>query len=63
LLAAILSVAALTAVGCSNTSTTGGTGTPTTPVTVAAAGTYTFTITGIATGGQVHSARVTVTVP
>ncbi len=66
LLAVVLSMAGLTAVGCSNTSTTGGnTGgngnTPTT--TVATAGTYTFTITGVATGGLVHSAQVTVTVP
>ena len=65
LLAVLLSVAAFGAVGCSNTSNTGGTSTnPTTPtVTVAAAGTYTFTITGVATGGLVHSAQVTVTVP
>ena len=65
LLAVLLSVAAFGVVGCSNTSNTGGTPTnPTTPtVTVAAAGTYTFTITGVATGGLVHSAQVTVTVP
>ncbi len=62
LLGAVLSIAAFTVSGCSNTSTTGGT--PTTPaVTVAAAGTYTFTITGIASGGLVHSAQVTVKVP
>jgi subtilase family serine protease len=67
LLAAVLSVAALTAVGCSNTSTTGGGGGggggTTTPTP---AGTYTFTITAIGTttsGSLVHSAQVTVTVP
>jgi subtilase family serine protease len=65
LLVVLLSVAALSAVGCSNTSTIGNTtgGGTTTPVTVAAAGTYTFTITGVATGGLVHSTQVTVMVP
>jgi subtilase family serine protease len=66
LLAVMLSVAALTAIGCSNTSTTtggsGGGGGPTpTP-----AGTYTFTITAVSTastGNLVHSASVVVTVP
>ena len=68
LLAAVLSVAALTVAGCSNTSTTGGNtggggGTPAPTVTLATAGTYTFTITGVATSGLVHSAQVTVSVP
>jgi subtilase family serine protease len=67
LLAVMLSVAAFTAIGCSNSSTTGGTtgggsgGTTPTP-----AGTYTFTITAMAnasTGNLVHSASVVVTVP
>jgi hypothetical protein len=67
LLAVMLSVAAFTAIGCSNSSTTGGTGgggsggaTPT------PAGTYTFTISAMAnanTGNLVHSASVVVTVP
>jgi subtilase family serine protease len=65
LLAVMLSVAALTAVGCSNTSTTGGGGggggtggTPTAP------GTYTFTVTALSTTGSLsHSAMVTITVP
>ena len=70
LLAVMLSVAALTAVGCSNTSTTGGSGgggggsgTTTTPTP---AGTYTFTVTALATAGTAnlsHSAVVTLTVP
>ena len=65
LLAAVLSVAALAVSGCSNSSTTGNTGggTTTPTVTLANAGTYTFTITGIASGGLVHSTQVTVTVP
>jgi len=65
LLAVVLSVAALTAVGCSNTSTTGGGTTPTNPNTPTAAGTYTFTITAIdaSSGKLVHSAQAVVTVP
>jgi hypothetical protein len=65
LLAVVLSVAALTAVGCSNSSTTGGSGGTTPPagtVTNASPGTYTFTITAIS-GSLVHSTQVTVTVP
>lgn len=64
LLAVVLSVAALTAVGCSNTSTTGNTNptNPTNPTTPAAAGTYTFTLTAVS-GSLVHSTQVTVTVP
>jgi subtilase family serine protease len=67
LLAVMLSVAAFGAIGCSNSSTTGGTtssgtgGTTPTP-----AGTYTFTITATANatmGNLVHSASVVVTVP
>jgi hypothetical protein len=67
LLAVMLSVAALTAVGCSNTSTTGGGGGGgTTPTTPTPAGTYTFTVTALSTAGTAnlsHSAVVTVTVP
>jgi subtilase family serine protease len=68
LLAVVLSVAAFGAIGCSNSSTTGGTGSGsggTTP-TPTPAGTYTFTITATAnatTGNLVHSASVVVTVP
>jgi subtilase family serine protease len=65
LLAVLVSVAALTAVGCGgNTSTTGGGGGGggTTPVTDATPGTYTFTITAVS-GTLVHSTQVTVTVP
>jgi subtilase family serine protease len=65
LLAVMLSVAAFTAIGCSNSSTTGGGGGGggggTTPTP---AGTYTYTITAVsATGNLVHSASVVVTVP
>jgi hypothetical protein len=66
LLVAVLSVAALTAVGCgSNTSTTGGGGGgggSDTTVVDATSGTYTFTITGVS-GSLVHSAQIVVTVP
>jgi subtilase family serine protease len=65
LLALMISVAVLTAVGCGgNTSNSGGTGgSGTTPTTTnAAAGTYTFTITAVS-GSLVHSTQVTVTVP
>jgi hypothetical protein len=65
LLAVLISVAALTAVGCgaSNTSNTGGSGSGNgTGSTNAQAGTYTFTITAVS-GTLVHSAQVTVTVP
>jgi subtilase family serine protease len=65
LLAVLISVAALTAVGCGgNTSTTGGSGSGgTTPTTTnAARGTYTFTITAVS-GSLVHSSQVIVTVP
>jgi subtilase family serine protease len=61
LLAVMLSVGAITIVGCSNTSTTGNTG-PTNPgTTPTAAGTYTFTVTAIS-GSLVHSSQVTVNV-
>src|SRR5882757_9838705 len=64
LLAVVLSLAALTAVGCGgNTSTTGGsTGGGTNGTTNAQSGTYTFTITAVS-GTLVHSAQVTVKVP
>jgi hypothetical protein len=66
LLALLISVAALTAVGCgaSNTSNTGGSGGggSGTGTTNAQSGTYTFTITAVS-GSLVHSARVTVKVP
>ena len=66
LLALLISVAALTAVGCGGTSTStsgGGSGTGGgTGSTNAQAGTYTFTITAVS-GSLVHSAQVTVTVP
>jgi len=64
LLVLLLSFAAMTAVGCSNTSTStansgGGTGTINTPTPP---GTYTFTITAVS-GSLVHSTQVAVTVP
>ena len=65
LLAVLISVTALSAVGCgaSNTSNTGGSGSGNgTGSTNAQAGTYTFTITAVS-GTIVHSAEVTVTVP
>jgi subtilase family serine protease len=66
LLAAILSVAAITVVGCSNTSTTGNNNTnPTGTTTPAAAGTYTFTVTAVSNSSGsnlVHSATVTLNV-
>jgi hypothetical protein len=64
LLAVVLSLAALTAVGCGgNTSTSGGSGGGTgTGTTNAKSGTYTFTITAVS-GTLVHSTQVTVTVP
>jgi hypothetical protein len=60
----VLSLVALTAVGCGgNTSTTGGTSSSGTGTTTnAKSGTYTFTITAVS-GTLVHSAQVTVTVP
>lgn len=67
LLAVMLSVGALTVVGCSNTSTTGNsnpTNPTTTPTSPTAAGApYLFTITASSTTGLVHSATVAVTVP
>jgi Pro-kumamolisin, activation domain/Bacterial Ig-like domain (group 3) len=67
LLAVLISVAALTAVGCGSSSSnsggsggSGGGGGSTT--TNASSGTYTFTITAVS-GTQVHSTQVTVTVP
>jgi hypothetical protein len=68
LLAVLISMAALTAVGCggSNTSTTGGGGTggggSGGGSTNATPGTYTFTITAVA-GNLTHSTQVTVNVP
>jgi subtilase family serine protease len=69
LLVAVISVAALTAVGCGgNTSTSGGSGGGGTgggggsTTTNASPGTYTFTVTAIS-GSLVHSTQVTVTVP
>jgi hypothetical protein len=65
LLAVLISVAALTAVGCggTNTSTSGGGGGGSgTGSTNAQPGTYTFTITAVS-GAVVHSAQVTVNVP
>jgi subtilase family serine protease len=67
LLAVMLSVAAFTAIGCSNnSSTTGGTGGGGGGTTPTPAGTYTFTITAAAnatSGNLVHSASVVLTVP
>jgi Pro-kumamolisin, activation domain/Bacterial Ig-like domain (group 3) len=69
LLAVLISLAAITAVGCgaSNTSNTGGSGGGGgggggTTTTNASPGTYTFTITAIS-GTLIHSTQVTVTVP
>jgi subtilase family serine protease len=67
LLAVLISIAALTAVGCggntSNSGGTGGGGGGTTPTTTnAQPGTYTFTITAVS-GNLVHSTQVTVNVP
>jgi subtilase family serine protease len=64
LLAVVLSLATLTAIGCGgNTSTTGGTpSTGTGTTTNAQSGTYSFTITAVS-GTLVHSAQVTVKVP
>ncbi|MGD0444725.1 MAG: protease pro-enzyme activation domain-containing protein [Edaphobacter sp.] len=66
LLAVLISLGAITAVGCgaSNTSTTGGGGGGGGGTTTAdaTAGTYTFTITAVS-GSLVHSTQVTVTVP
>jgi subtilase family serine protease len=66
LLVVVLSLAALTALGCGgNTSTTGGggsTGGGAGGTTNAKSGTYSFTITAIS-GTLVHSAQVTVRVP
>jgi subtilase family serine protease len=65
LLAAVITISALTAVGCgSNTSTTGGSSGGTTPTgtTNASPGIYTFTVTAIS-GTSVHSAQISYTVP
>ncbi|MBB5343008.1 protease pro-enzyme activation domain-containing protein [Tunturibacter empetritectus] len=65
LLAAVITISALTAVGCgSNTSTTGGGGgtTPPAGTTNASKGTYTFTVTAIS-GTLVHSAQIAYVVP
>jgi hypothetical protein len=67
LLAMLISIAALTVVGCGgNTSNTGGSGGSGTGggtgTTNAKPGTYTFTITAVS-GSLVHSAQVTVNVP
>jgi hypothetical protein len=65
LLAALISIAALTVVGCGGTSTStsgGGGGGGGTGATNAQPGTYTFTIAAVS-GSLVHSAQVTVNVP
>jgi hypothetical protein len=66
LLAAVISISALTAVGCgSSTSNTGGSGGGTTPppgTTNASQGIYTFTVTAIS-GTLVHSAQISYNVP
>lgn len=69
LLAAVLSIGALSVAGCgsgsSSSSTSGSGGTTSATVTNAAPGTYTVTITGVAstsTGNLVHSSTVTLTV-
>ncbi|WP_433965541.1 hypothetical protein [Tunturiibacter gelidiferens] len=65
LLAAVISISALTAVGCgSNTSNTGGSGgtPPPTGTTNASKGIYTFTVTAIS-GTLVHSAQISYNVP
>jgi len=64
LLAAMITISALTAVGCgSNTSTTGGGGTtPPAGTTNASQGIYTFTVTAIS-GTLVHSAQISYNVP
>jgi subtilase family serine protease len=67
LLVALISISALTAVGCggssSNSGGSGGGGGGTTPgMTNASPGTYTFTVTAIS-GTLVHSAQISYTVP
>jgi len=66
LLVALISISALTAVGCggSSSNTGGGGGGGTTPggTTNAVPGTYTFTVTAIS-GTLVHSAQISYTVP
>jgi hypothetical protein len=68
LLVALLSISALTAVGCGGSSSNsggsgGGGGGGTTPgMTNSAPGTYTFTITAIS-GSLVHSVQISYTVP
>jgi hypothetical protein len=67
LLVALISISALTAVGCggssSNSGGSGGGGGGTTPGTTnASPGTYTFTVTAIS-GTLVHSAQISYTVP
>ena len=66
LLAVLISVAAISAIGCggssSSTGGSGGGGGGGSTTTNAASGTYTFTITAVS-GTLVHSTQVTVTVP